>query len=184
MIFYRIGSFPICAQCNETCYENWYRLIEKERTKVDQLSKNVTMVLQTFNGSSVEDINQTLAELNTKLAESETIFNGSRFDTKTKEEKYRAVRTTNDYLKTCSLMCLQQYILYDVRPFNNLLKISLLFCTLSPPPPSTTRNAQPAANVLQGCCLAGQDIKLISGCVCIILTLLDDDKSATCCQQA
>ena len=134
MIFHRIGSFPICAQCNETCYENWYRLIEKERTKVAELSENVTTVLQTFNGSSVEDINQTLAELNTKLAESETIFNGSRFDTKTKEEKYRAVRTTNDYLKTCSLMCLQQYILYDVRPFSNLLKISLLFCTLSPPP--------------------------------------------------
>ena len=128
MIFYRVGSFPICAQCNETCYENWYGLIAEERTKVAELSENVTMVLQTFNGSSVEDINQTLAELNTKLAESETIFNGSRFDTKTKEEKYRAVRTTNDYLKTCSLMCCMMFALLII-----FLK-SLCYFILYPPP--------------------------------------------------
>ena len=98
MFSHRVGAFPICAQCNETCYENWYKLIADERVKVVELSENVSRVLQTFNGSSVEVINQTLAELNTKLAEAEKIFNGSRFNTKTKEEKYRAVRKTKDFL--------------------------------------------------------------------------------------
>ena len=104
MFSYRVGAFPICAQCNETCYENWYVLIAKERAKVVELSENVSIVLQTFNGSSVEVINQTLAELNTKLTDAEKIFNGSRFDTKTKEERYRAVRKTKDFLnfRSCS----------------------------------------------------------------------------------
>ena len=89
---HRIGTFPNCAQCNETCYENWYHLIAVERDNVTKLSQEVTNVLQTFNGTSVENINQTLAELNRKLAESEKIFNGARFDTDTKTAQYNKVR--------------------------------------------------------------------------------------------
>ena len=98
MFSYRVGAFPICAQCNETCYENWYKLIADERAKVVQLSENVSSVLQTFNGSSVEAINQTLAELNTKLTDAETIFDGSRVDTKRKEKKYREVKKQKIFL--------------------------------------------------------------------------------------
>ena len=91
--FLNAGTFPSCAQCNETCYENWYDLIDDERKKVIELSQNVTNVLDTFNGSSVDDINETLAELNTKLAESEKIFDGSRNSTEAKEAQYNKVGT-------------------------------------------------------------------------------------------
>lgn len=85
------GSFPSCAQCNETCYANWYRLIDVEREKAKRLAENVTDVLRKFNGTSVAAINKTLSELNTRLNESEAIFSGARYSPKTKEDRYKKV---------------------------------------------------------------------------------------------
>ncbi|XP_028407647.1 laminin subunit alpha-like [Dendronephthya gigantea] len=87
-----VGSFPTCAQCNETCYENWYHLIAEERNKVNELSQNVTNVLQIFDGNSVEDINKKLSELNKKLADSEKIFKGSELNLTYKDAEYNKTR--------------------------------------------------------------------------------------------
>ena len=94
-----VGTFPSCAQCNETCYENWYLLIAKERDKVNKLSRNVTNVLKTFNGTSVENINETLVELNTKLNESERIFNGAHDNTEAKMLQYNKINSSLSELK-------------------------------------------------------------------------------------
>ena len=51
----------------------------------------MTDVLQTFNGTSVEDIEKTLSELHAKLNESEVIFSGARYSTGKKEKLFKSV---------------------------------------------------------------------------------------------
>ena len=86
-----LGIFPLCTQCNETCYGNWYKLIDIERERVNELAQNVTDVSQTFNGTSAADINQTLSDLNAKLKYSEDVFSGAQASTKVKEDQFKRV---------------------------------------------------------------------------------------------
>lgn len=125
-----VGTFPSCAQCNETCYVNWYSLIEIERRKVKGLAQNVTDVLQTFNGTSVADIKKTLADLNAKLNYSEAIFAGARFSTKTKEEEFKRINESMSKLIEMldqaneTLIVVRNYLTNVAEPFDGNVNIT------------------------------------------------------------
>lgn len=75
---------------------NWEILIRNEKEKVDQLSGNVTQLLESFGKMSVDGINSTLQMLRANVTYANQIFSsGGRADLVKKREQINRVSTRN-----------------------------------------------------------------------------------------
>lgn len=127
-----ISDSPLsCYACTEPCYRNWEGFIAIETEKVNQLSGNVTELLESFSsGMSVDGINRTLQRLNTNLTYVNQIFNsGGRADLKQKREQINRIQDSILTLQTelnksqSSIEDAQRYLADNVTNFNGSVRI-------------------------------------------------------------
>ena len=82
----------MCHPCTEDCYSNWETTITRETNKVEELSGNVTELLESFGSMSVDSINKTLQTLKTNVSYAEEIFSsGGRENLQKKQQQINRV---------------------------------------------------------------------------------------------